>query len=515
MYVVTNEEMRAIDQRTIKQWEIPSTVLMESAGLAVVEELMRDIPDLNSKRVTVLAGCGNNGGDGLVIARHLFMRKVSVTVLVINEGGTFSEDHKINRRILDHMPVRVFELSKPQQLKVLKATLNHTDLVLDCIFGTGLNRAVRAFYINVFQEVNQQKNITCISVDCPSGLNGNTGEIGDDAIRADRTYTLAWPKIGFYQPGAEQFVGKLTILPIGIPTEAADMEKPQTKLLQSGDIKHFLKAPPIDAHKGMFGHVGIIAGSVGMSGACVLSARAALRSGAGLVTSLTDKAVFTPVATMLPEAMIRPMSWPNDNALRWLMERTDVILVGPGMGTTGEKKQVLTFLLANHTGLLILDADALTLLAQENKEALRETNAQVIITPHPGEMGKLIGKSSAEVQANRIETARVFAEAYQCTVVLKGHHTVIADPTGDTRINACDSVALATAGSGDVLAGCIAAFAAQGLNRLEAACAGVLLHGMAGQYCARTVGARSTTAGLIIDGIGAVLKEEEFQCGYN
>lgn len=509
MYVVTNEEMRAIDQRAIQQWEIPSTVLMESAGLAVVTRLEQDFPDLSAQRVTILAGNGNNGGDGLVIARHLYMRNHAVTVLVFNEDGNCSEDHFINRRILNHMPIRVFDIAKSQQLKILKATLNHTDIVLDCLFGTGLNRAVSPLYIDVFQMVNDQKNIQRIAVDCPSGLNGNTGQVKSEAIRAHKTYTLAWPKVGFYQPGAEIFTGALHVLPIGIPHEVADMEKPQVQLLQAHLLKDYLTQQPSDAHKGMFGHVGIIAGSIGMSGACVLAAKSALRTGAGVVTALVDKAIFNPVATMLPEAMVRPVTWPNGQVLNWLMERTDTLVVGPGMGMTEEKKQIVHDILASHTGTLILDADALSLLASEGLDQLRETKAQVILTPHPGEMGRMVGTTSADIQTDRLAHARHLAETCQCTVVLKGHHTVIAAATGQVRINACDSVALATAGSGDVLAGCIAAFAAQGLSPFTAACAGVLLHGMAGQFCARTYGTRGTTAGLILEGIGATLQESE------
>lgn len=511
MYIVTNEEMRAIDQSTIEQWEIPSQVLMESAGLAVVERLSQDEEELLTKRVTVLVGAGNNGGDGLVIARHLYMRGVAVTVFLLKDGGaSSSQDHIANRKIIGHMPVRLFEITKSHQLKLLKATLNHTDLLVDCVFGTGLNRNLNDLYIEVFDMINEV-GLPCIAVDIPSGINGDTGEVMGAAIKASKTYALALPKKGCYLKNADRYTGDLVVLPIGIPGEVIAQSKPSLELLTEEKLKGFFQERPSNAHKNSFGHLGVLAGSLGMGGACVLASKAAMRVGVGVLTAFTDKNSFTPIATMLPEAMVRPVVWPNEQVLDWIGEKTSAILIGPGLGVSDEKKEILAYLLAHYKGVLVIDADALTMLAQMDKEVFHTTEAQLVLTPHPGEMGRLIGKTAAEVQEDRIQIALDYAKKMACTLVLKGHHTVIANQQGLALVNNCDSVSLATAGSGDVLAGTIASLAAQGFQAYQAAQAGVLLHGLAGIKSAEKNGIRSTMANDLIDCLGEILKDLETQ----
>lgn len=507
MYLVSNEEMRALDRSAIEEWHIPSLVLMENAGIAIMRQLEKDVEHLAAKRITILCGCGNNGGDGLVLARQLYLAGADhVTVAVVIAGERrFSADHQANRDILDCLPVKLIEVDGPSKLNVLKAQLNFTDVVVDCLFGTGLSRDLDSFMQQVIDVINE-KRVLRVSVDVPSGLGGNDGKIYGAAICADYTYTLAWPKQGLFLGEAAVHLGELRVLPIGIPNEVAEQAAVQGTLLEPVMLSAALPQRALNSHKNSYGHVGLIAGSVGMSGACVLAARAAMRSGAGLVTALIDKGIYTAAAAAAPEVMMKPVAWPNQPALDWLLGNTTVQLIGPGMGKSEEKKQTIYSLLRTAEGTVVIDADALSMIGEGDGTILKNSAAHCILTPHPGEMARLLGLTSAEVQADRMQYARRVAERFHCVVVLKGHNTIIAAPDGRYAINPCDSVALATAGSGDVLAGVIAAFAAQGMDAYDAACMGVLAHGMAGMHLAQTRGAMATVASDIIDGVGEVLR---------
>ncbi|MEE0434893.1 MAG: NAD(P)H-hydrate dehydratase [Peptococcaceae bacterium] len=507
MYLVSNEEMRALDRSAIEEWQIPSLVLMENAGIAIMRQLENDVADLYAKRITILCGCGNNGGDGLVLARQLYLAGAeNVTVAIVIAGERrFSTDHQVNRNILDRLPIKLIEVDGASKLNVLKAQLNFTDVAVDCLFGTGLSRELDTFLQQVIEVVND-KRVLRVSVDIPSGLGGDDGNIYGAAIRADYTYTLAWPKQGLFVGEAAAHLGTLRVLPIGIPNEVAEQAQVQGTLLEPTMLAAVLPKRALNSHKNSYGHVGLIAGSVGMSGACVLAARAAMRSGAGLVTALIDKGIYTAAAAAAPEVMMKPVAWPNQPALDWLLGNTTVQLIGPGMGKSEEKKQTIYSLLRMAEGTVVIDADALSMIGEGDGTILKNSAAQCILTPHPGEMARLLGLTSAEVQADRMQYARRVAERFHCVVVLKGHNTIIAAPDGRYAINPCDSVALATAGSGDVLAGVIAAFAAQGMEAYDAACMGVLAHGMAGMRLAQTRGAMATVASDIIDSVGEVLR---------
>lgn len=508
MYLVSNEEMRALDRCAIEEWQLPSLVLMENAGLAILTQLEKDVDALYDKRILILCGCGNNGGDGLVVARHLYMRGVrEVTVAVVGEGSRhFSEDHQRNRAILDRLPVKILEVDGDSMLNVLKAQLNFADVALDCLFGTGLSRDLSDFMQAVVAAVND-KRLLRVSVDSPSGLNGDSGKVCGAAIRADYTYTLAWPKQGLFVGDSSDYVGTLRVLSIGIPEEVAAQAGVLGRMLEPAMLADKLPLRPANTHKNTYGHVGLIAGSVGMSGACVLAAKSAMRSGAGLVTAFVDKGIYTAAAAAVPEVMMKPVAWPNIPAVDWLLANTKVQIIGPGMGKSEEKKQTIYTLLRQAEGTVVLDADALSMIGEGDGTIIRNCQAACIITPHPGEMARLFGVTSRDIQADRMLYARRVAERFHCVVVLKGHNTIIAAPDGRYAINPHDSVALATAGSGDVLSGVIAAFAAQGLEAFDAACMGVLAHGLAGERLAEEKGPMAAIASDIIDAVGAVLHE--------
>jgi hydroxyethylthiazole kinase-like uncharacterized protein yjeF len=505
MYLVNNEEMRALDRAAMHDYHIPSMILMENAGIAIMQQLMADFPGLDKLRVLILCGSGNNGGDGLVLARQLLRHSgAQVSVAVLFEGDRHpSDDHAANRDILDSLGLKVIEINSAVKLRVLHAMASMNDLVVDCLFGTGLSRPLSDFYSQAVDLINQSP-ARKIAVDIPSGLNGDDGHIRGNAVRADLTYTIAFPKTGLYVGQASGVCGRIRVLDIGIPYKTAEDAGVKGLLLDEAWLKDHLPDRPAESHKNTFGHVGIIAGSPGMSGACVLSAKGALRSGAGLVTVLADREIQPIAAIALAEAMVRPVSWPNDKALDWLADHTKVQIIGPGMGKNDMKRQVLQGLLGRAQGTVVVDADALSLLA-EDSTPLTASHARCILTPHPGEMARLLGKTNKEVQEDRLGLATAAARGYRAVVVLKGHHTVIACPDGRYAVNACDSASLATAGSGDVLTGIIAAFAAQGLEPFEAACAGVVTHGLAGMHLEQTRGVAGTIAGDIADAAANVL----------
>lgn len=508
MYLVSNEEMRTLDRTAIEEWKIPSLVLMENAGIAILRQLEKDVPDLLHQRITILCGCGNNGGDGLVLARQLHLAGAeSVTVAIVIEGERrFSVDHQANRDILDRLPVKIIEVDGESKANVLKAQLNFTDVAVDCLFGTGLSRDLGPLTSSVVDILNE-KNVLRIAVDIPSGLAGDSGKVCGRAVCADYTYTLAWPKQGLFVGDAADYIGTLRVLPIGIPEEVADAAEISGTLLETDMLREKMPKRAINSHKNKFGHVGLIAGSVGMSGACVLAARSAMRSGAGLVTAMIDKGIFAPAAAAAPEVMMKPIAWPNTAALDWLLSHTNVQIIGPGMGKSEEKKQTIYSLLRQAESTIVIDADALNMIGEGDGTILKNTAAKCILTPHPGEMARLLGLTSADIQADRMQYARRVAERFHCIVVLKGHNTIIAAPDGRYAINPLDSVALATAGSGDVLTGVIAAFAAQGMEAYDAACMGVFVHGLAGRLLEEQRGPMATIASDIIDAVGEVLRQ--------
>ena len=409
---------------------------------------------------------------------------------------------------MDQLPIKLIEVDSAAKLNVLKAQLSFTDVAVDCLFGTGLSRNLSDFMAALVEIVNE-KNLTRIAIDIPSGLNGDSGKVCGNAVRATYTYTLAWPKQGLFLGEASEYLGILRVLSIGIPKEVCKEAGIKGRLLEADMLKKMLPQRALNTYKNKCGHVGMIAGSVGMSGACVMAAEAAMRSGAGLVTAFIDKAIYTPMAAALPEVMMKPIAWPNAPALDWLVANTDVQIIGPGMGRSEEKKQTIYSLLRQAQGTIVIDADALRMIGEGDGTVLKNSEAECILTPHPGEMAQLLGVSNTEIQSDRMYYARKVAERFECTVVLKGHNTIIAAKDGRYSVNPLDSVALATAGSGDVLAGVIAAFAAQGLEAYEAASLGVLVHGLAGMYVAEEKGIMATMARDIIGAVGTVLRDAQ------
>lgn len=512
MYLVTNDEMKRLDQKAIDEIGLPSVVLMENAGIAILNQMREDIEDLENQDIAILCGTGNNGGDGMVLARQLFQKgHRSVTVFLCDDsnGQKASDENKIQQAILKKLHVKLVRIHNESQLTILKAQLSFSTIIVDCLYGTGISRELGNLAKKIIESINQQQAIR-IAVDIPSGVNGSTGEMYGAAVKADFTYTLAYPKLGLYLNDAVSHVGKIRILDIGIPAVVEEHENLQGSVLQEQDLGKKIELRPYDGYKNAYGHVGVLAGSLGMSGACHLTIKGAFRSGCGLVSALVDQSIYAIVAGYCPEAMIRPVTWPNTQAVDWLLEKTKVQIVGPGWGISEEKQSILEELLSKSKGFVVIDADALSMLANGDGSALRNSKATCVITPHPGEMARLLGLSVESIQQNRLLYAKSIAQKFKCYVVLKGYHSIIAAPDGRFAINTVESTALSTAGSGDVLSGVIASFLVNMENSFEAICTAVLTHGMAGCFLEKKLGVKATMATDIADAVGSVLNNEYF-----
>jgi NAD(P)H-hydrate epimerase len=513
MRILTAAQMREADRYTIDEIGIPALVLMENAGRQVVAAIEAAYEERLEGRVAVLCGRGNNGGDGFVVARTLLQRGVECAVFVIGSVGDVRGEARTNLDILGRLGVTVVEISDEQTWELHFSEISRCTLIVDAIFGTGLKSALAGMLETVVADVNAA-GIPIVSIDLPSGLSADTPQLIGDCIDASMTVTLAALKLPLILPPAEAHAGDVVIADIRIPAEVIDdLEGRHIELLTREDIGALLEPRTADSHKGDFGRVLVIAGSRGKTGAAHLSAMGALRSGAGLVTVGTPASCLPIVASLAPEFMTESLDeTPEGQVAAAAIERVldlsvDVIACGPGLGRGSGTSDFVRALLDRAEVPLVLDADALTVLADDPGRLVGREERDVIITPHPGEMARLVGSSADEVQANRIEVASDFAATHHVYVVLKGHRTVIATPEGRIFINPTGNAGMATGGTGDVLTGMISAFLAQLLDA-EAACRlAVFLHGMAGDIAEAREGEIAMTATDVLAHIGDAIQE--------
>jgi NAD(P)H-hydrate epimerase len=511
MRILTAAQMREADRFTIEEIGIPSLVLMENAGRQVVAAMESAYEEQLAGRVAVLCGRGNNGGDGFVVARTLLQRGIDAAVFVVGSLGDVRGDARINLDILGRLGVTVVEIGDEQSWELHFSEISQCTLIVDAIFGTGLKTAVTGMLETVIADVNAS-DIPIVSVDIPSGLSADTPHLIGDCINASMTVTLAVPKLPLILPPGEAYAGDVVIADIGIPYEVIEgLEGKQVELLTPEQLRELVEPRAADSHKGDFGRVTVVAGSRGKTGAAHLTAMGALRSGAGLVTVATPASCLPIVASMAPEYMTEPLGHPGDGLVtaagvdRVLELTQDVIVCGPGLGRTPEVGEFVRRFVERATVPMVLDADALTVLADDPGRLIGKDERDVIITPHPGEMARLVGASVEEVQANRIEVASDFATTHRVYVVLKGHRTVIATPDGRVYINPTGNPGMATGGTGDVLSGMIGAWLAQLLDA-EAACRlAVFLHGAAGDLAEAAEGQVAMTATDLLAHLGDAL----------
>lgn len=504
MFVCTAAEARAIDRAAIESLQIPGLILMEHAARAVADRARRLLGPRG--RAVVVAGAGNNGGDGYAAARLLLVDGIEVEVVALVEAERLRGDAATNAAIWERIGGRIVPFG-PRALE----RVGPGDVVIDAIFGTGLSREPEGDFAVAIDAVNaaRTRGAKVVAVDLPSGLDADSGRPLGAVVAADCTVTFATLKRShLLHPGAA-LCGEVQVAPISIPPSVFASIAPRVRRLDEGEVRSLLPDRPADAHKGSFGHCLVVAGSFGKTGAAALACKAALVGGAGLVTVATRPAVVPQVLGHVAEAMglplpgEGPLGEADAEALLAAMRGKAAILAGPGIPRGEETAALLERLLVEATCPLVLDADALNAVAAR-VEILQRARSGLVLTPHPGEMARLVGRTAAEIQADRIGVAQRFAESVGCVVVLKGAGTVVAAPDGTAAICPTGNPGMATAGSGDVLGGLIAALLAQGLAPFDAACAGVYVHGLAGDRRARVRGAAGLVAGDLIDGIAEV-----------
>jgi len=512
MRVLNSAQMRDADRRTIDEIGIPSLVLMENAGRQVVAAIEAMHAELLERQVAVLCGRGSNGGDGFVVARTLMQRGVSVSVFLIGRVAEVRGDARTNLDILGRLGVTVVEVGDSQAWELHFSEVRDCSLIVDAIFGTGLNAPVAGLIESVIADVNAS-GITVVSIDMPSGLSADGVDPIGASIEADTTVTLGAPKLPLVLPPGERHAGDIVVADIGIPTDVIEnLDGPRVSLLTRTGMRELVTPRVPDSHKGDYGRVLIVAGSRGKTGAAHLAAVGALRSGAGLVTVATPASCQAVVATMGPEYMTEALE-EHDGGLssngvdRVLEMARDVIALGPGLGQSASTTRFIAALVDRATMPLVIDADGLNAFRSDPDRLAGREGRDVIITPHPGEMARLVGMSTDEVQASRLEIARNFAVAHHVYVVLKGHRTLIATPDEQVFINPTGNPGMATGGTGDVLTGMIAAWLAQLLDA-EAACKiAVYLHGMAGDLAEADEGEVAMTSADLAGHLGDAILE--------
>jgi len=502
--LLTAEEMRELERRTIDEVGLPGIVLMENAGRAAAELLYRRFAALRPGPVLVLAGRGNNGGDGYVIARHLINDGWRVRTLVLAEESRVGGDAATNLRALQRSGGEVAFAPDEVRLKRLLAAGKKSRLLVDALLGTGLSAEVGGHFGIAIDWINAA-GLPVLAVDVPSGIDATSGRVLGRAVKANLTVTFACPKLGHVlYPGAD-LCGELATVDIGIPASLLARCPGKQILSDAAEAASLLPPRPATGHKGTFGHLLVMAGSAGKAGAAALCAEGGLRSGAGLVTAAAPATVQTILAGKLTEAMTEALpevdgalSLQALETLRRLCDGKSALAVGPGLGLGEEARALVRRVVREFPLPLVLDADGLNAVA-DRPALLRERAAgTTILTPHPGEMARLCGCGIAEVEADRIGVARDFARRYRVVLVLKGARTVIARPDGRVWINGSGNPGLASGGMGDVLTGLVGGLLAQGQTPAAAAVLGVYLHGRAADRLRERLGEAGMVAGDLL-----------------
>jgi NAD(P)H-hydrate epimerase len=513
MRVLNTQQMREADRRTIDDIGIPSIVLMENAGRQAVAAMEAAFEDLPTSHVGVLCGRGNNGGDGFVVARTLVQRGVETSVFLLGSVSEVRGDARTNLEILGRIGLTVVEITNAQAWELHFSEISQCELLVDAILGTGFHGQLSGLLETVVADVNGL-GIPVVAIDLPTGVSADSHEVEGEAIDASMTVTLAAPKIPLILPPADSYGGDLVIADIGIPLPILDeVEGPYIEILTRERMRDLVPVRTADSHKGDFGRVLVIAGSLGRTGAAHLAAIGALRSGAGLVTIATPRSCVPVIAAMAPEYMTEPLDETVAGTIdysaldRVLDIKADVIAVGPGLGQSPGTSAFVQGLLERAGVPLVLDADALNAFAGDPDRLVGRDGVDVVITPHPGEMARLLNISVEAVQRERLHHATEFAASHRLHVVLKGHRTIIAGPDNRAFVNLTGNSGMATGGTGDLLTGMIAAWFAQLLDA-EAACKlAVYLHGTAGDLAEADEGEVALIAGDLASRLGDAIME--------
>lgn len=488
MKLVTKQEMQAFEAQVIQTVGIPEKLLMERAGLAIADKAAEMMEDCCCSSVLVVCGTGNNGGDGLVAARELINHGYDVETVIFGTKEKLKAEPLFNYHILLQMGYPIHFVNDPQDLSKLDRLLEKADLVIDALFGFGLDRPVAGLEKEGIHKINHSGCLV-LAVDLPSGLHADTGVPLGTAIKADVTVTFGMAKRGLYSDLAADHTGMIEVANVGFPQKLLDEVKTDMELLQANSLRDLLPVRPQNSHKGSYGKLAVVAGSEGMAGAAILTAQGAIRGGAGWVKAFLPQSISPIFHETVPEAL--SMGYPDpltDAEIKTIGEAIgsmDGLALGPGLGSSESSKLLLTGLLDKIEKPTVIDGDGLNLLAQ-NPVRFKDYH-RVVLTPHVKEAERLLGRP-ANIQEDRFRYGVELAKMYNATVLLKGRYTLISTPEGRQWVNPTGNPGMATAGSGDVLTGLIGAFLVQGLNGPEAARLGAYLHGLAGDLAREKYG---------------------------
>lgn len=501
MRLVTNAEMKKIDTWAMNELGIPSAVLMENAGRGCVDVLDNYFP-LEDLRVLIICGKGNNGGDGFVIGRHLRNRGALVKIVLLGKVNELQGDALLNFDLAKKAKLDIYPTARFGNLDNVYRAFSPR-VIVDGIFGTGFSGMPKGIHYQAIELINSTEAFV-LSIDIPSGVNGDDGQFKKTCVIADATATMCLPKRGNYLFPGRAFCGDLYTIDIGIPYSLVDNEFP--RVIEYDDILSLIPYRPPDGNKGTFGNVLVVAGARGFSGAAALASRSALKVGAGLVRLAAPRGIMDALAPRLLEVVKVPLAQTADETispkaagqLLRLAKTSETVVLGPGITTHPETAEFLRLILPEITVPLIIDADAINILAQ-NPRTFKKIKAPFILTPHPGELARLIKIKPREINRRRIELATTYAKRFDCILVLKGAPTVIAAPDGTTYVNPTGNSGLASAGTGDVLVGMISGLLAQGQTLLDAAITGVFLHGLCADQAMDERNEYTLMAGDLID----------------
>jgi NAD(P)H-hydrate epimerase len=514
--LATAAEMRRADRRATERYGMPSLLLMENAGRGAADALERLLGPVGGRRVVVVCGKGNNGGDGFVVARHLLGRGARVSAWIAGRAGEVEGAARVNLDALQRAGETVAEAPEAggEAFTRLAAELGAADVVVDALLGTGVHGAATGPVAEAIQAINAAATAgrPVCALDLPSGLPSDGEPPAGPVVRAALTVTFGLPKLGLVLPAGAAHAGRVEIADLGVP-RAWLAEGIPAGLLEAADVRDALPLRPADAHKGRYGHLLVVAGSVGKTGAAVLSCLGALRSGTGLVTCATASSQQPVVAAQLREAMTEPLPETGARTISAkavervveLLARMDAVALGPGIGLDPETQAAVQALVRDVERPMVVDADALTALAGR-VELCRDAPAPRLLTPHPGEAARLLGASIADVQNDRIASARRLAAESGAVVALKGARTVVAAPDGRVALNPTGNPGMATGGTGDVLTGIAGGLLAQGAGPAAALHAAVYLHGLAGDLAAETRGQAGLVAGDVAASLPAAIR---------
>ncbi|MDI6803927.1 MAG: NAD(P)H-hydrate dehydratase [Bacteroidota bacterium] len=515
--IVNSREMREFDRRAIEDIGIPGLILMENAGRGIVDAIKLKYGCVCEKKFLIVCGKGNNGGDGFVVARHLYNLGANVVGILLGSPKNLKGDAEINYKIISHIisqnkSNKNLLLQEYKGLKQLQAFQN-VDFIVDAIFGTGFNGKLEKYYeevINWMNSISPPK----ISIDVPSGVNSDTGVVESVAVKSDLTVTMGLKKNGLLIGNSVNYINDLKVADISLPKYFYESFPFQTYEVETSDIAQSLPKRLKTVHKYNVGKILVIAGSPGYTGAAALASNSALKTGAGAVALATTPSAYPILAKKLTEVMVHPLSYIESEKittesykkLNELIDWADVLIIGCGISLKAEAIELVNKILREVDKPLVLDADALTIISENLSILKKRKSKNVILTPHSGEFARLTKLSPPEIELNKLIIARSFSKEYKLTLILKGAPTITISSNGRVFINSTGNPGMATAGSGDVLAGIIGGLWTQGMDEVEAAYSGVFIHGLSGDFAKQKLGERSVLALDIQKNIHGALK---------